>query len=179
MSEDVVMELIRNQIRSDLLGRRVEEALDLPVSEETSRVHAAHILVATDQEIAVARARIVGDGEPFEVVAAEVSLDSNAFKGGDLGWFTEETMVAEFSEVAFSTPVGEVSLPVQTQFGWHIIKVYDKVTEPATSTTIRQRKAQAFQEWRTGLLEEADISQPDSLAGFIPDFEIPPQLLGS
>ena len=65
-------------------------------------------------------------GEDFATVAKEFSEGPSAPKGGDLGYFTRGRMIGEFEDVAFSTNVGEISKPVLTQCGWHIIKVIDK-----------------------------------------------------
>ena len=72
-------------------------------------------------------ARIKG-GEDFAKVATELSKDPSA-DGGDLGWFTKDRMVPEFSDAAFKLKKGEVSDPVKTQFGWHIIKIEDVRTK--------------------------------------------------
>ena len=68
------------------------------------------------------RWREVKGGEDFAKVATELSKDPSG-NGGDLGWFTKDRMVPEFSEAAFKLKEGEISEPVKTQFGWHIIKV--------------------------------------------------------
>jgi parvulin-like peptidyl-prolyl isomerase len=66
-------------------------------------------------------------GEDFSALAKELSEEPGAKEsGGDLGFFPKDRMVPEFAEVAFSEKVGEVSNPVRTQFGWHVIKVTDK-----------------------------------------------------
>ena len=69
-------------------------------------------------------------GADFATLAKEKSKDPGAADGGDLGYFTKDQMVPEFSEVAFKLDKGQVSDPVHTQFGWHIIKVEDKRTKP-------------------------------------------------
>lgn len=75
--------------------------------------------------------RQLRDGEDFAVLAGEYSQDpSNADKGGDLGYFGRGRMVPEFEETAFNMEIGEISEPVKTQFGWHIIKLTDKRTGP-------------------------------------------------
>jgi len=86
-------------------------------------IHARHILVPTEAE-AVAALKRVKDGEDFAKVATEVSKDPGA-QGGDLGWFTKDRMVKEFADAAFKLQKGQVSDPVKSQFGWHIIKVED------------------------------------------------------
>jgi len=89
-------------------------------------IHARHILLPTEDEAKKALAR-VKSGEDFAKVANELSKDPAA-DGGDLGWFTKDRMVPEFSEAAFKLNKGEISDPVKTQFGWHIIKVEDTRT---------------------------------------------------
>ncbi len=84
-------------------------------------IHARHILLPTEDEAKKALARVKG-GEDFAKVATELSKDPSG-EGGDLGWFTKDRMVPEFSEAAFKLKEGEISDPVKTQFGWHIIKV--------------------------------------------------------
>jgi peptidyl-prolyl cis-trans isomerase C len=101
-----------------------EAAKAEPPQEE---IHARHILVPTEDEAKAALARIKG-GEDFAKVATELSKDPSA-DGGDLGWFTKDRMVPEFSDAAFKLKKGEVSEPVKTQFGWHIIKIEDVRTK--------------------------------------------------
>ncbi|KFC74149.1 PpiC-type peptidyl-prolyl cis-trans isomerase precursor [Bosea sp. LC85] len=93
-------------------------------------VHARHILVEDEAKAKDAAAR-VKKGEDFAKVAAELSKDPGSGKeGGDLGWFTKERMVPQFSEAAFKLEKGQISEPVQSQFGWHVIKVEDKRSKP-------------------------------------------------
>ena len=93
-------------------------------------VHARHILVEDEAEAKKIAARIKG-GEDFAKVAAEASKDPGSkTEGGDLGWFMKERMVAPFAEAAFKMKAGEVSDPVKTQFGWHVIKVEEKRVKP-------------------------------------------------
>jgi peptidyl-prolyl cis-trans isomerase C len=87
-------------------------------------IHARHILLATEDDAKKALARVKG-GEDFAKVATELSKDP-AGEGGDLGWFTKDRMVPEFSEAAFKMEPGQISDPVKTQFGWHIIQVEEK-----------------------------------------------------
>lgn len=89
-------------------------------------VRARHILVP-DEEAAQAVVARLAAGEEFEAVAREASQDpGSAASGGDLGYFTRQRMVAPFAEAAFALEAGQVSDPVQTQFGWHVIKVEDR-----------------------------------------------------
>ena len=109
-------------------------------------VHARHILFrvmnptdAAASKAAEAKVKAVIDrlkkGEDFTKIANELTEDpSGKANGGDLGYFSKEQMVPEFSEVAFKLDKGQVSDPVKTQFGWHVLKVEDK----------RQREAPTF-----------------------------------
>jgi peptidyl-prolyl cis-trans isomerase C len=96
-------------------------------------VRARHILVETEDE---AKAVIdeLKKGADFAELAKKKSKDPGASDGGDLGFFTKEQMVPEFSAVAFTLEPGKISDPVKSQFGWHIIKVEEK----------RNRKAPDF-----------------------------------
>jgi peptidyl-prolyl cis-trans isomerase C len=89
-------------------------------------VRARHILVPTEKE-AQAILDELKRGTDFAELARQKSKDPGAAaEGGDLGYFTKDQMVPEFSEVAFKLNKGELSDPIKTQFGWHIIRVEDK-----------------------------------------------------
>ena len=96
-------------------------------------VHARHILVSDEAEAKKITARIKG-GEDFAKIATETSKDPGSKgEGGDLGWFAKERMVAPFAEAAFKMTPGQISDPIKTQFGWHVIKVEEKRTKPVPS----------------------------------------------
>jgi peptidyl-prolyl cis-trans isomerase C len=88
-------------------------------------IRARHILVNSQDEANAVLADLKS-GKKFEDLAAEKSKDGNAASGGDLGFFRKEDMVPEFAEAAFKLKPGQVSPPVQTQFGWHVIKGEEK-----------------------------------------------------
>ena len=93
-------------------------------------VHARHILVDNEADAKKIEARIKA-GEDFAKVAADTSKDKGSKEdGGDLGWFTKERMVAPFAEAAFKMSPGQISDPVKTQFGWHVIKLEEKRVKP-------------------------------------------------
>jgi len=94
-------------------------------ASEVREVRAAHILVPTEDEANALKARIE-KGEAFESLAKEYSKCPSGRSGGDLGYFRRGQMVREFEEAAFELEAGKTSEPVRTQFGWHLIKVYDK-----------------------------------------------------
>jgi parvulin-like peptidyl-prolyl isomerase len=89
----------------------------------TTQVHARHILVKTEDEAKTILYDVTIGKKDFGAVAAEKSLCPSKRQGGDLGWFGRGQMVKEFETAAFALKPGEISKPVKTQFGYHIIKV--------------------------------------------------------
>jgi len=130
-------------------------------------VRARHILVPTEDEAKAVLAEIK-KGTDFAELAKQKSKDPGAAaEGGDLGYFGQDQMVPEFAAVAFKLDKGQVSDPVKTQFGWHIIKVEDKRTKPVPEfdkvkeqvETYVVRKAQA--DFIHKLQENAKIERLD------------------
>ncbi len=88
-------------------------------------VKASHLLVKTEDEALNIKKEIM-EGKDFAAAAREVSLCPSGQNGGDLGYFSRGQMVKEFEDAAFSMEVGEVSNPIKTQFGYHLIYLTDK-----------------------------------------------------
>jgi peptidyl-prolyl cis-trans isomerase C len=132
-------------------------------------VHARHILVETEDEAKAVEAELK-KGADFAELAKKKSKDPGASDGGDLGFFTKDQMVPEFSAVAFSLEPGKISDPVKSQFGWHIIKVEEKRNRKAPDfdqvkgqiETYVTRKAQA--DYVAKLRESAKIERMDQAA---------------
>src|SRR5471030_2122096 len=106
-------------------------------------VHARHILVETEDQ-AKAVAEELKKGADFAELAKKKSKDPGAADGGDLGFFTKDQMVPEFSAVAFALEPGKISDPVKSQFGWHIIKVEEKRTREAPEFEQVKPQVEAF-----------------------------------
>ena len=124
-------------LTDDAMHKVYDEAVkQVPAEEE---VHARHILVASEDEAKAIEDQLK-NGADFAELAKQKSKDPGAADGGDLGYFTKDQMVPEFAEVAFKLDKGQISDPIHTQFGWHIIKVEDKRTKP--TPTFDQVKAQ-------------------------------------
>ena len=114
---------------SDEAMRKVyDEAKSQMKTEE--EVRARHILVETEDEANKLLGEIKGGGDFAELAKTKSKDPSAAAGGGDLGYFTKEQMVPEFADVAFKMSAGQLSNPVKSQFGWHLIKVEDKRTKP-------------------------------------------------
>jgi peptidyl-prolyl cis-trans isomerase C len=132
-------------------------------------VRARHILVETEDEAKAIKAEL-DKGADFAELAKKKSKDPGASDGGDLGFFTKEQMVPEFSAVAFALEPGKISDPVKSQFGWHIIKVEEKRNRKAPDfdqvkgqiETYVTRKAQA--DYVAKLREAAKIERLDAPA---------------
>lgn len=95
-------------------------------------VHARHILVKTEQEAKELVKKLRG-GADFVELAKKTSTGPSADAGGDLGYFSRGQMVKPFEDAAFALKPGQISDPVQTEFGWHIIKVEDRRNHPVPS----------------------------------------------
>lgn len=140
----------RNIVRASLLYEKVYEAITKDVPREDDWVWARHILVATPEDAAVVVEALEG-GQDFAALAAQYSTDeSNKMSGGDLSWFERGQMVSEFENTVFAmTEVGQISDPVQTQFGYHIIQLLGKEKRPVSSTRLSTLQQQAFDTWLT------------------------------
>ena len=90
-----------------------------------TQLNASHILVKTQQEASELLEKIKL-GEKFEDLAKMFSKCPSGKKGGSLGWFSHGQMVREFEKAAFALKKGDISLPIKTQFGWHLIKLIDR-----------------------------------------------------
>ena len=122
---------LRDAYFTDNLATSVtEDAVKAVYDKEAAKVtaekraRARHILVNSEEDANKAMARLE-KGENFEEVAKQMSLDGSRDYGGDLGFFTAGEMVPAFSKAVFALKKGEVSQPVKTDFGWHIIKLED------------------------------------------------------
>jgi peptidyl-prolyl cis-trans isomerase C len=128
----VLMEgLLQNAGKAALTDEAEHKVYDEAVKQVANEeeVRARHILVPTEDEAKAIEAQLKG-GADFAALAKEKSKDPGAAEGGDLGYFTKDQMVPEFAAVAFKLDKGQISDPVKTQFGWHIIKVEDKRVKP-------------------------------------------------
>ncbi len=164
---------ITKNIDAEVTDANVKTAYDqlvakMPPQEE---VHARHILVKTEADAKAIKKQLDG-GADFAKLADEKSSDGAAKNGGDLGFFTKDQMVAEFSTAAFALKKGEISGPVKSSFGWHIIKLEERRTVSAppldqVAEEIRSKLASAaFQKTVEGLRKDAKVEtfNPDGSA---------------
>lgn len=124
----IVKSFLEKKTDGLVTDKEVQDAYDTFVKENRDKeeVRARHILVDTEAKAKDLKAKI-DKGESFDDLAKNNSSDTGTAKqGGDLGYFTQDKMVAEFSKAAFALKPGEVSGPVKSSFGYHIIKVEDR-----------------------------------------------------
>jgi peptidyl-prolyl cis-trans isomerase C len=163
--------LLASEGKAALTDESMKKVYDDAAKQITSEqeVHARHILVETEDEAKAIKAEL-DKGADFAELAKKKSKDPGASDGGDLGFFTKDQMVPEFSAVAFALEPGKISDPVKSQFGWHIIKVEEKRNRKAPDfdqvksqiESYVTRKAQA--DYVAKLRETAQIERMDQPA---------------
>ncbi len=166
--------LMAGEVINDMMTTPVDETAlqtayaavvaDTPAGTE---YNASHLLVATEDEALAAMARVVA-GEEFADVAKELSSDGSAANGGNLGWFSDGMMVPEFETAVKELEPGQVSTPVQTQFGWHIVKLNEtRAKEPPTIDEMREQLTSEIQnkalvDRLDELTAAGDITRPEA-----------------
>jgi len=143
-------------IKAQILRNKVRDAITVDLVPEQEQVWARHILLE-DEETALEVLELLKEGGDFGALAQEHSTGPSGPNGGDLGWFKKEMMVEPFGEVAFSMEIGEISEPVETEFGWHIIQVLGHEMRPLSSEEFEQMKQEYFTTWLQEKREGADI----------------------
>lgn len=189
---------LENEERSLRAGEAVERGLQGAVTdddvqaayeesitgfESQEEFNASHILVETEDEAITVKAELDG-GADFAATAREKSTGPSGPNGGDLGWFGTGMMVPSFESAVIALQVGEVSEPVQTQFGWHVIKLND--TRQNTPPTLEESREDIERQLRTEVAsniitsagENADVTRPE-IEGLTPDFVNRLDLIGA
>ena len=124
--------LLQAEAKSAVTDEALRKVYDQATKDmgKEQEVHARHILVETEDE-AKAVLTALKNGGDFEKLAKDKSKDPSAAQnGGDLGYFSKDQMVPEFAETAFKLEKGQLSEPVKSQFGWHVIRSEDKRSKP-------------------------------------------------
>ena len=172
---------LQNERRSLLAGEVIDVLSSDAVAEDALKAayeaqyadadlgkeyNAAHILVETQDE-ATALVEQLSNGADFAELAKEKSTGPSGPNGGDLGWFGTGAMVAPFEEAVVALSVGEVSQPVETQFGWHVILLkQDRIASAPSLDEVRADLSQRLQReavdsYVANLLEGANIAPAD------------------
>ena len=169
-----------NQRRTYLAAAVLNRAADAAVTDEalqrlfdetyskaapTKEFNAAHIRVATEDEAKALKAELDGGGDFAELAKTKSSDPGSAQNGGDLGWFGPGMMVEPFEKAVMTMQPGQVSDPVQTQFGWHVIRLSE--TRLATGPTLEEKRpelagelqSKAVEDYVTALTAKADVKK--------------------
>ena len=149
LSDQFVQNVIRGQVRSSDMKARYDAFVE---AESKRREMRARYILAKDEAHAIELKARLDAGEDFEDVARSLDYPA-ASRGGDLGYFNEQTMVPEVVAAAKSLEIGGISQPFQSQFGWHLIKLEDR----------RAVRVREFDEVRDQLIEEASKEVVENL----------------
>jgi parvulin-like peptidyl-prolyl isomerase len=161
-------ETLRYIITVQLFREKLQEQIIGQVSCEDEQVWAQHILVP-DAALAATVSEKLKAGEDWYALVEEFSTDEGTkTQGGDLGWFGRGRMVKEFEDAAFAMQVGEISQPVQSQFGWHIIRVLGHENRPLTAVECQNLEQTKFQEWLTDFRENSQVEILDYWQQIVP-----------
>ena len=181
--------LLENERRGALANLAVQGIISEPLDEAAVQAaydeqfadfepepeyRAAHILVDSEDKAKELLAQI-NDGADFAEVAKENSTDGSAAQGGELGWFGLGRMVPEFEEAVVAMKPGDVAGPVQTQFGWHLIKLEE--TRDSTAPTLEEVRPQIEDQIRQQQVQDAIAELRDGAEIDTPDTGVPPSAL--
>lgn len=180
-SYGLTMETVKENIKTNIqMEKMLEDYVEITDEEmqefyesnkdylnEEETVKARHILVETEELANEVKAKL-NEGGDFAELAKEYSTDSsNNQNGGELGYFPRGKMVEAFEDAAFSMDINEVSEPVKTNFGYHIIKVedkteakeltFDEAKEDIRKQIVQQKMPTAYNQWYSEKLEEYNI----------------------
>ncbi|MCA1213285.1 peptidylprolyl isomerase [Bacillus amyloliquefaciens] len=167
---------LKDQVKYELLAQKAAKDNIKVTDSDTKeyydglkgKIRASHILV-TDKKTADEVEKKLKKGENFETLAKEYSTDNSKDNGGDLGWFDKKSMDETFSKAAFGLKVGQVSDPVKTKFGYHIIKKteergkYDDMKKELKEEVLKQKlnDNSAVQAAIQKVMKKADVKVED------------------
>jgi peptidyl-prolyl cis-trans isomerase D len=153
----------RNLVRLEILKTKVQAEVTKDITPVQDHVWARHILVADKTVADVLYQRLTAGKEDFATLAAEASIDTgNNTTGGDLGWFPRNTMVKEFETAVFDNlAVGEISQPIETKFGYHIIQKLGEEKRSVSESQYTSILTTAYNYWLTGIKDTSTIKTND------------------
>ncbi|HZK33042.1 MAG TPA: peptidylprolyl isomerase [Tissierellaceae bacterium] len=172
LKDNITMNFKINKLIEPYISISDEEMQDYfeenkSVLAQKEEVKASHILVDTKEEADEVKEKL-DSGEDFGELAKEHSKDGSSEAGGDLGFFGKGKMVPEFEEVAFKLGIDEISEPVKSEFGYHIIKVHEKIEgknpsfedmkDDIKDIISNEKSQEAYGEWYEDIREEYEIT---------------------
>lgn len=153
-------EIIKNNPITSELKEFYEKNIDT-----LKQVRASHILVDTEEAAKDVKKKL-DEGAVFEELAMDISTCPSSTSGGDLGYFTAKEMVAEFSDAAFAMEIGQISEPVKSEFGYHIIKlvdIRDTFEKADKESVLEQYRILAYNKMLTDYIDNTNIKMPEDL----------------
>ncbi len=177
---DTSIQVSENDLRriyeSILYRQKVYEVKTVDAPHTSEQVWARHILVADEATAKQVLARLQA-GEDFTALAKELSTDTgSASVGGDLGWFGKGKMDAAFETSAFNMSIGQISEPVKSSFGWHIIQVLGHENRPLDEQAYTDLRKANFQTWLDEQRKTDDVQINESWVSNVPvEPTIPPE----
>lgn len=174
-NEEIKEQTFRDMVRMYLVRKELMNVLSADLAQTQEQIWVRHILVEDELTALEVTDKLAG-GKDFVVLAAEYSSDeTNKDNGGDLGWFALGMMVQPFEEAAFALEVGEISDPVQTDFGWHILQALGKEQMPIDEATLENLRNQAFSDWLIEKRLEYELEINEDWISFVPSEPVLPQ----
>ena len=150
---------IRAEIRLQILRRKLLDELAKDIKREQDQVWVRQILTSDVETANQARKRLM-DGEDWTNVASQMSLDETTKnQGGDMGWFAQGVQPAEIDQIAFTIKVGEISSPIKTDAGYHIIQVIAHEVRPLDEGVYQQERQKKFDDWLTTAQQSDQIQK--------------------
>ncbi|MEO8356512.1 MAG: peptidylprolyl isomerase [Chloroflexota bacterium] len=148
---------LRSVYEVQILRTKLQDEMSKDLPQTEVQVLARHVLVE-DEATAKTVTELLKQGVDFAKVAADFSKDtSSAARGGELGWTPVSSFVTEFADAVSTLKIGEISEPVKTEFGYHVIEVIAREELPLTASQFEQKKQTVFNEWLTSTREAAAI----------------------
>jgi len=159
---------VRKLFEDDLYRKILYAEITSEVPYSAEEVWARHILVADEITANKVRQLLLNGGD-WTALAPEYSSDTgSAQSGGDLGWFPRGKMVAEFEDSAFSLAIGEISQPIKSEFGYHIIQVIGHEERPLTAEEYKTQTDKFFSDWVAEIKANSDLKIYDYYKDRIP-----------
>ncbi|MGD0709178.1 MAG: peptidylprolyl isomerase [Anaerolineaceae bacterium] len=160
---------LRNYVKAYLLRQKMLTAVTGDIASSGEQIWARHILVSSQADAQKVEDELKA-GQAWDDVAAAMSIDtSTAQYGGDLGWFPKGYMIKAFEDAAFSLKVGQISDPVQSKYGWHIIQLIGHEDNmPISASMISQIKQSKFSDWLSNLTTSDQVTKTNDWVNYVP-----------
>jgi peptidyl-prolyl cis-trans isomerase D len=162
-------EFFRGLVRQDLLREKVQAEVTKDVGAVQTQVWARHILIADKTAADVVYQQLISGNADFGDLVTEASVDPGSnTSGGDLGWFPRGVMVKPFEDAVFDNlKVGEISEPVESDFGYHIIQKLGEEDRSVSQSQYNNILSITYTTWLDGVKENAKIKKNDNWANFV------------